>query len=115
MNELQRARLALWNAAQADADQRALIADINDLRAELAAVNADHLAYQHDTEWLIAELNKVVDEERAANADLRAELAATRIRLAASLERERQMCQRRRWSLWGAGVALCDRIIGRTR
>lgn len=75
MNELHRARLTLWLAAESDADTRYLLAE---------------------------------------NADLRAELAATRIRLAASLERERALsARRRRWDYRGAGVALWDWITGR--
>lgn len=76
MNEQQKARLALFIAAQSDADTRQLIAE---------------------------------------HADLCAENAALRLRLARSLERERVLCEaNRKHSLWGAGVALWDRITGRT-
>lgn len=57
MTEQDRARLALWNAAQADADQRALIADLNDAHAELAATSAREREAERAVTELLALIN----------------------------------------------------------
>lgn len=67
------------------------------------------------TRWLAAQSDADTRQLLAEHADLCAENAALRIRLARSLERERVLRAHRKHSLWGAGVALWDRITGRDR
>ena len=50
-------RLALWNAAQSDADTRALIEDLNDLRAELAATSLREREADRAVRELLALIN----------------------------------------------------------
>lgn len=45
--------------------------------------------------------------------ELTRENASLRIRLARALESERQLREYRQRSIWGAGVALWDRLLGR--
>ena len=57
MNEMQRARLALWTAAQSDADHLALIEENNDLRAELAATSLREREAERAVTELLALIN----------------------------------------------------------
>lgn len=66
------------------------------------------------TLWLAAESDAETRQLVRENADLCAENAALRIRLARALERERVLRAHRRMDLWGALVALCDKLTRRT-
>ncbi len=57
MNEMQRARLALFLAAQADADFRAVVEENNDLRAELAATSLREREAERAVRELLALIN----------------------------------------------------------
>ena len=57
MNEMQRARLAVWTAAQSDADLCAVVEENNDLRAELAATSLREREAERAVRELLALIN----------------------------------------------------------